>query len=618
MEAIQLREQVLLEVKEKVAEISLKVIPAPEQNVLKLRSLIVLLNQGDQDERLRCAYFSVQKLVAYSLTELFKTILPDYEIEGGGEGRRGEEGEEDGVPTKKRLNKEDYQLVRYERELLIMYKLFVDQLERMSLLGSKRAKDFKSDLLSCAVIRCNLSRVAVECICQLISSKPAFNLTERLVRITTRVMISSKSVEVQQAGCEAFETLFRQDTSGEISWLIVRELTKLIKSAGISTEPRVLYTFLSLNIRELPDEREKGKSNKNNIEEIRNRLKQMSRKQRKHNKEMQKLKKDLIKNDIEENTSKVATIHTQILSQIFSIYFRVLKSAILEIDNPSKFCNFSKILDAVLAGLAQFAHLINMNFFEDVFNLLHKLLLSDALTGKQNFHCLITIFTILGGQGEVLTVDPQRFYAQFYRELLNLSCQADDKDVEMILRCVHVMLIRRKKNLTTNRMLGFIKRFATLTLTNSTPTTMAFLSIVRYMLINFAKADILLDNENSGCGLFRSDTEDPEFCNASSTQLYEMHLARRHVDTQVARFANHILSLSRDGQQTATKNVPYEELRMTPIEMFRRSIECGQEICLPTQEKLIISRKRRFHGFVLDAKSLTQTAIQEQGLESFL
>lgn len=609
MDAILLREQVLQEVKAKVADVSLKVIPSPEEHVTKLRSLIVQLNQGDTDERVRCAYFSIQKLLAYSITEIFKSILPDYLIDEEASGENEESG-----PAHKRLKKDDYKLVQYEQRLLAVYKQFVDQLERMVNLGTRKVKEFRSELMACVKLRSALSLVAMECISQLISSKPSFNYTERLVEIAIRAMITSKSNEMQQAGCEAFESLFRQDTTGDVSWVIVRELTKLIKSAGISTEPRVLQTFLALNIREI--ETDDSNNPKEDISQIRQRLKKMSRKQRKHNKELQKLKKDLVHHDIEQNTRKVNSLHTQILSQIFSIYFRVLKVAVSEIDHPEKFQNYCKILDPVLAGLAQFAHLININFFEDVFNLMHKLLLSNGLTSKQNFHCLITIFTILSGQGEVLTVDPQRFYAQFYRELLNVSSQADDKDVEMILRCVHVMLIRRRKNMTTNRLLGFLKRFATLSLTNNCPAALALLSVIRYIVSNFAKADILLDNENSGCGIFRAETEDPEFSNASSTQLYELHLARKFYDPIVARFADHILSLSKGNLSQVAVDIPFEELKKSPNEMFESANERFKEIQLPEREK--VSNKRRFHGYVLDTGSLAQQSIQRFGLEQFL
>lgn len=607
MDAIVVRGQVLQEIKANVAEVSLKVIPAPEEQIHHLKQLIAKLNQGDSDERVRCAYFSVQKLLAYSITEIFKSILPDYEVEE-------EETENKNGPPKKRLKKDDFKLVQYEHRLLNIYKMFVDQLEKMSQLINRKAKDFRSDLLMCPKLRSALSLVAIECISQLISAKPSFNYTERLVQIGIQTMIISKSAEIQQAGCAAFETLFRHDQSGDISWIIVRELTKLIKSAGITTEPRVLETFLSLNIREIATENEGDK--KEDIKQIRKRLEKMSRKQRKHNKELQKLKKDLIKNDIEQNTRKVNSIHTQILSQIFSIYFRVLKVAAVEIDDKDKFQSYSKILDPVLAGLAQFAHLINMNFFEDVFNLLHKLLLGDVLTSRQNFHCLITIFTILSGQGEVLTVDPQRFYAQFYRELLNVSSESNEKDIEMILRCVHVMLIRRRKNMTTNRLLGFLKRFATLTLNNECPASLALLSVIRYIVSNFAKADILLDNENSGTGVFRPEAEDPEFSNANSTQIYELHIARKFYDPNVARFADHILGLAKGNLSSAKTEIPFEELKKSPNDMFDCANERAKEIQLPEREK--VSNKRRFHGYVLDTTSLAQTSIQKYEIEQFL
>lgn len=45
---------------------------------------------------------------------------------------------------------------------------------------------------------------------------------------------------------------------------------------------------------------------------------------------------------------------------------------------------------------------------------------SGDLGHREQLHIVQTVFTILSGQGEMLTIDPIRFYAHLYRNLLNI------------------------------------------------------------------------------------------------------------------------------------------------------------------------------------------------------
>lgn len=595
MELVQKREQILTKYKQQIGDDSLRILKNPEQNLSKLKELIVMLNTGDTDEEIRFAFFSVQKLIAYSIAEIFKNILPDYVIE------------QSELETDKhhKLKKQDYLLVKYEQRLLIYYKLYIDELEKMAQLSSRKRKLLNnSELLSNVDLRRSLSMVAMRCICVLIANKSNFNYGQRLIKIAVEAMIGSKLPEMQKEACTTFEEVFRQDHEGNTSWLVVKELTKLVKTIGITVEPMLLETFLHLNIKQIElDDAKKS------MKEIRDNLTKMSRKERKQNKMMQKLKKDMAKNDLEQNKQKIANIHTQILSQIFSIYFRVLKMAVQELDNLDRFQNYTSVLTPVLEGLAQFAHLINIDFFEDVFNILHKLLISDALTERQNFHCLITIFIILTGHGTVLNTDPQRFYAHFYRILPSIDLNAEEKDVLMTLRCINIMIIKCKRNITTNRVLGFLKRFATISLNSSPELCLALSSTIRLMLNSFSKTDILIDSESSGAGLFSAEIEDPEFCNAHSTQLYELNLLRTHYHNLIEQFAIHNLSGGKNGKINA------DLLRKPAIELLTVVNEDETNFGLPAQETIAISRKNRFHGYIFHEDSLTQHCLNR--LDSF-
>jgi nucleolar complex protein 3 len=54
--------------------------------------------------------------------------------------------------------------------------------------------------------------------------------------------------------------------------------------------------------------------------------------------------------------------------------------------------------------------------------------------------------------------------------------------------------------------------------------------------------DVLLDPDTSvGQGVYFPELEDPEYCNASNTALWEMTTLQHHYHPVVCKFANNIL-----------------------------------------------------------------------------
>ena len=48
-------------------------------------------------------------------------------------------------------------------------------------------------------------------------------------------------------------------------------------------------------------------------------------------------------------------------------------------------------------------------------------------------------------------------------------------------------------------------------------------------LQTFPKTDLLLDNESQGSGVFLPELDEPEYCNAQNTALWELHALRVRV-----------------------------------------------------------------------------------------
>ena len=55
---------------------------------------------------------------------------------------------------------------------------------------------------------------------------------------------------------------------------------------------------------------------------------------------------------------------------------------------------YKDVLPSVLEGLALYAHLINITFFNDLLNVLQKLTSTHSLTLQENLHCVYTAFQV--------------------------------------------------------------------------------------------------------------------------------------------------------------------------------------------------------------------------------
>lgn len=64
---------------------------------------------------------------------------------------------------------------------------------------------------------------------------------------------------------------------------------------------------------------------------------------------------------------------------------------------------------------------MNIEFFSDLVNVLHGLLRDEDLGYRERLHCVETVFAVLSGQGDVLNIDPTRFYSHLYKELLTIT-----------------------------------------------------------------------------------------------------------------------------------------------------------------------------------------------------
>jgi len=528
-EIIVWRKKLIAKRKQKIALLCTSIVERPEERMGKLKDLRMMMCADDSDSRVGP---TVKKLVLLSMLEIFKDIIPSYRIRALTD-----------VERSQRMKKETLALVDFEEGLLKNYRLYLTALENLIKHGLMKRKskpdideDEEEDELGVeSSRRRNMALLAIRCMSELLVLHPHFNYRTNIVTVLVPLMGSSDD-EIGSFVCDAIQRVFKGDKLGDVSYEVVKTLANELKARGHGWPRRSLDVCLSLRIRNDLAEKQKEKADerKNRYDAYKKLMKYASRKEKKRKKKMTELENQLKATEATPNTDACLEWHTKSITQLFAIYFRILKKGR---DSP--------LLSSTLAGLSNYAHLINLDFFDDLLSNLHSIIATHrGLTFENSLHCVHTTFAILSGQGSALNIDPMRFYGQLYKDLLiELTRVLDDKSLvtPLFLKCIHKMIVARSKQVSQPRLLAFTKRLATLALHQDHPTALAFLASLRKLLLLSPKTELLYENEGLGSGVYLPEMEDPEYCKPEAAALWDLHLLKRHYHPTVASVAAKIL-----------------------------------------------------------------------------
>lgn len=457
--------------------------------------------------------------------------------------------------------------------LVSQYKFYLENLEQ-TIKDWKQKKQKRSQSVALQAYR-SLAEVAVRCVCELLVALPHFNFHNNIIVVLVPLM-NDPSKKVSEMCCEAMRTMFREDKLGYATLGAVKVLSGMIKARHFNVRPELLKTLLFLRIREVDLKRDtEDTAPKKKFMNYKEKRKSLSRMQRKWKKAEDKLEKELLEAEASDSKDKKVQLHTETLNIVFLIYFRILKKA-----------QKSVLLPAVLEGLAKFAHLINLEFFDDLLKVLQNLIRSGDLSNQESLHCIQTAFTILSGQGEVLNIDPLKFYNHLYKTLTELHAGAPNDDIIIVLQCLDVMLTKRKKQVTLHRAMAFVKRLVTLCLHVLPNASVGIMAAIRSIIHAFPKCDILLDSDGQGSGVYLPELNEPEYCNPQNTSLWELHILMRHYQPIVRKFAAH-LSLGAPSEGSGALGVNMS--RRSPGELFEdysfRDMTFNPPVGAPTTKK---------------------------------
>ncbi|XP_060645564.1 nucleolar complex protein 3 homolog [Drosophila nasuta] len=503
------RQQEIERQKYRIGIICSGLLEKPEDKMRNFNALYELMDEKNRATGM-VNLLAVRKLAIVSVTEIFKDILPEYRV-----------GQ---VDTKMQtVRKATLDRVTFENALLQQFKKFLQKLEQLTAQVNKRGGDKTPQSVKMAT-------VAVECMCELLLAHPYFNYVQNIAQLLV-YMLNCNYGAMRQAVNQCFRTLFSNDKRLDMTLFVVRRINHLIKTKQNNVHLECITCMMGLKIKHVNLDAEKENELKQKkLESHRQRLLSLSKKERKRRKKLTEVNRELDETRAEENKQTKHHKLTEIIKMVFTIYFRVLKN------DPT-----SRVLSAILEGLAEFAHVINLEFFADLIDVLNRILEEQDLGYREQLHCIQTIFVILSGQGEVLNIDPIRFYQHFYRNMLVVQAGKNHDDFAIILRTLDEVLVKRRRNMNQQRLMAFVKRLLTGSLHLLHNGTLATLGTIKQTFQLTSVLDALLDTDTTiGSGRYDPELDDPEYCNAASTALYELTLLGRHYHPTVRRMAAHI------------------------------------------------------------------------------
>ncbi|KAI0646969.1 nucleolar complex-associated protein 3 [Trametes meyenii] len=511
----------------------------------------------------------IRKLTFLSQLAVFKDIIPGYRIRA--------------LTEKEKAEKVSQMVQRtrdWEQGLVSVYQAYLRNLE-----AELKAKS-------------ELAEAALHCMCTLLVEVTHFNFRANLMSSIVSAL-SRKSWDKTSDLClDTLIKVFRADTTGEPSLEIVRLLNRMIKERKFNVHPEVLSCLLHLRLKtelgvRASESRVDRESNSKAMSKSRAAARRakgktvdqphLSKKAKKALKERKEIEKEMHEAAAEVDKEERATRHTETLKLLFVLYFSILK-------NPRP----TPLLPAALRGIARFAHLVNIDFFKDLLQVLKTLMARDAgehadgdedapvsgphdasniATVQHQLLCVVTAFELLSGQGEALDIDLGDFVNRLYAILPQLALMPDieapppdhttpsrpaqhgrsggappPSTADVLFRALHLAFTPRSSAAAAPpwRSAAFAKRLLGAALQWPPTAAVRAIELVAELVERDPKLEALLSTEDrAGNGVYRADLDDPQLSNPFGTSFFELHaLANKHWAAQVRGAAGKLLDSS--------------------------------------------------------------------------
>ncbi|KAL0131674.1 hypothetical protein PUN28_002902 [Cardiocondyla obscurior] len=115
-------------------------------------------------------------------------------------------------------------------------------------------------------------------------------------------------------------------------------------------------------------------------------------------------------------------------------------------------------------------------------------------------------------------------------------------------------------------MVAFVKRMSTLALQSQHNATLESLGIIKQVIQLGKAAHVLLDTDCTGDGHYQVEIEEPDYCNAHCTALYELVALQRHYHSVVRQLAKNIAyTTPTSGEGSLTTEIA----KLSPEELYK-------------------------------------------------
>ncbi|KAJ5071850.1 nucleolar complex protein [Anaeramoeba ignava] len=507
------------------------------------------------------------KYAIISLVAIYIDIIPGYTIRELSEQEKNQ-----------KLSKEVFQLRKFEEKLLQNYHKFIQYLidilkqEQKRINRKKRKKDYFSneetknndykingEIITSEKEENQLVLISLKSLNSLLKAKPYFNFNNEISKSLVSYIDDSRE-DISNECFGSIIEVIKHDKSRDISLVIIKEIAKIIKQRNYKSNPKLVQVFLHISIdpdvilkqkkmEEEEEQRNLSEKLKRKLERKKSKMKQrMTQKQKLKKIENDKIEKKLKKTLENQEKERSQRLQIEMLNAIFITYFRVLKRA-----------KHSVLMPFVLEGLSKFSHLINLNFFGDIISTLKETVKYKNINLKMTIHCIFTAIAIITKQGKsIISTDFKDFYDKLYSRMFqsfithllpiskdnyeysnsnnclvrlegyvpNLSIYNYNKEINLLLvNCIEKLLFGMKE-LSNERIAGFIKRLASLLLHQYEGVSLGILILMKDLMMQYPKTQQLLDSENLSSGVYDPNIKSPEHSNAFSSNLWEFCLLK--------------------------------------------------------------------------------------------
>ncbi|KDQ60856.1 hypothetical protein JAAARDRAFT_564699 [Jaapia argillacea MUCL 33604] len=487
----------------------------------------------------------IRKLAILSQLAVYKDIIPGYRIRSLTEKEKAEKVSQVVARTRE-----------WEQGLVSTYQSYLRSLE-----AEIKAK---SEL-------CDLS---LQSMCTLLVEATHFNFRLNIMTCLVARLSRRSWDSISDVCLNTFTTIFRKDTTGVASLEVVRLLNRMVKERKFNVHPNALSCLLHLRLKtelgvrasesradKLSDDHSKARSKQGRGKEKSAPKPHLSKKAKKELKEKTQIQREMREAEAEVDKDERASTHTETLKLLFVLYFRIIK-------NPRP----TALLPAALKGISKYAHLVNIDFFKDLLQVLKRLTYGAGGSGgteedptvslvahdfdiSHRLLCIVTAFELLSGQGEALNIDLSDFINLLYALILPLSLMVDieksssspttsqhrgsssDSPTDMLFRALHLIFSPRTSSATSPswRSAAFAKRLISAAINWPPSTAVKAIAFVHELVSKDPKLEALLSSEERNTnGLYRPDIDDPQLANAFGASFWELQLLRqRHFDQHV-------------------------------------------------------------------------------------